>query len=67
MANIKFPEFEKLGKVEVVQAYNRYIYRLGDFDSLEKAKHALDMVRSQGYFVAFILQYNKDKVVGIIK
>lgn len=67
VANIKFPEFEKLGKVEVVQAYNRYIYRLGDFDSLEKAKHALDMVRSQGYFVAFILQYNKDKVVGIIK
>ena len=65
--NLKFPEFENIGKVEEVQAYNRYIYRLGDFETLEKAKQALDMVRTQGYFVAFILQYNKGKVSGIIK
>ncbi len=65
--NIKFPEFETMGKVEELQAYNRYIYRLGDFETLEKAKQALDTVRSQGYFVAFILQYNKGKIAGIIK
>lgn len=65
--NIKFPEFESLGKVEEVKAYERYIYRLGNFESLERAKEVLELVRSQGYFVAFILQYNKDKVTGIVK
>lgn len=65
--NIKFPEFEAYGKVEEVKAYERYIYRLGDFDKLERAKEILETVRAQGYFVAFILQYNKDKVTGIVK
>ena len=65
--NIKFPEFEALGKVEEIKAYERYIYRLGNFESLERAKEVLELVRSQGYFVAFILQYNKDKVTGIVK
>lgn len=64
--NIKFPEFEHLGKIEEVKAYERYIYRLGNFDNLERAKEVLELVRSQGYFVAFILQYNKDKVTGIV-
>ena len=64
--NIKFPEFEKIGKIEIVNAYNRYIYRLGNFETLDNAKHILEEVRTQGYFVAFILQYNKGKVTGII-
>ena len=65
--NIQFPEFAHLGKVEEVIAYNRFIYRLGDFDNLEKAKEVLTYVREQGYFVAFILQYNKNKITGIVK
>lgn len=64
--NIKFPEFEHLGKIEEVNAYGRYIYRLGNFEDLERAKEVLELVRSQGYFVAFILQYNKNKITGII-
>jgi LysM repeat protein len=64
--NIKFPEFENIGKTEEVKAYERYIYRIGNFDTLERAKEVLELVRSQGYFVAFILQYNKDKVTGIL-
>ena len=65
--NLQFPEFEHLGKVEMVQAYDRYIYRLGIFTDLDRAKQILDEVRTKGYFVAFILQYNKDKVTGIVK
>lgn len=65
--NIKFPEFESLGKIEEIKAYERYIYRLGNFESLERAKEILDMVRTQGYYVAFILQYNKNKITGIVK
>lgn len=53
--------------MEEVRAYERYIYRLGNFDNLERAKEILELVRSQGYFVAFILQYNKEKVTGIVK
>ncbi len=67
VGNLKFPEFEMLGKMEEVRAYERYIYRLGNFDNLERAKEILELVRSQGYFVAFILQYNKEKVTGIVK
>jgi hypothetical protein len=67
VGNLKFPEFETLGKMEEVRAYERYIYRLGNFDNLERAKEILELVRSQGYFVAFILQYNKEKVTGIVK
>ncbi len=65
--NIQFPEFDNIGKVEIVKAYDRYIYRLGNFIELERAKQILEQVRAQGYFVAFILQYNKDKVTGIVK
>jgi len=65
--NIQFPEFENLGKIEMTKAYDRYIYRLGNFTELERAKEVLDQVRAKGYFVAFILQYNKDKVTGIVK
>ena len=65
--NLQFPEFDNYGKVEMVKAYDRYIYRLGNFTDLERAKQILDQVRTQGYFVAFILQYNKDKVTGIVK
>lgn len=65
--NIKFPEFENIGKVEEVKAYDRFIYRLGNFETLDRAKEILEMVRAQGYFVAFILQYNKDKVTGIVR
>ncbi len=64
--NAKFPEFEQFGTIEEVNAYNKYIYRVGNFDNLEKAKDVLSVVRSQGYFVAFILQYNKEKITGII-
>ncbi|HRH56109.1 MAG TPA: LysM peptidoglycan-binding domain-containing protein [Chitinophagales bacterium] len=64
--NIKFPEFENIGKTEEVKAYERYIYRIGNFATLERAKEVLELVRSQGYFVAFILQYNKEKVTGIV-
>ncbi len=64
--NVKFPEFEQFGTIEEVNAYNKYIYRVGNFDNLEKAKDVLSVVRSQGYFVAFILQYNKEKITGII-
>ncbi len=67
VGDIKFPEFDYLGKVEVTKAYDRYIYRLGDFYDLERAKVILDQVRAKGYFVAFILQYNKNKVTGIVK
>ncbi len=65
--NLQFPEFGNIGKVEMVQAYDRYIYRLGIFTDLDRAKQILDEVRSKGYFVAFILQYSKDKVTGIVK
>lgn len=65
--NLQFPEFEQLGKVEMVQAYDKYIYRLGIYTTLDRAKEILDQVRAKGYFVAFILQYKNDKVTGIVK
>jgi len=64
--NLLFPEFEVFGTIEEVNAYNKYIYRLGNYEDLERAKEILNIVRSQGYFVAFILQYNKEKISGII-
>lgn len=64
--NITFPEFEHLGKIEVVSAYSRYLYRIGNFPTLERANQVLEIIRSQGYFVAFILQYNNEKITSII-
>ncbi len=66
VANLTFPEYNDIGKVEMVQAYGRYIYRLGNFTNLEEAKAILEKVRKDGYFVAFILQYNKSKITGIV-
>ncbi|MDB5227263.1 MAG: psaB [Bacteroidota bacterium] len=66
-ATITFPEFQDMGKVETIQSYGQYIYRLGDIYSLDDAKAMLDKVRNKGYYVAFILQYNKNKVTGIVK
>jgi hypothetical protein len=65
--NLTFPEFDNIGKVEMVSSYDRYIYRLGNYTDFEQAKQILEKVREQGYFVAFILMYNKDKVKGVIK
>lgn len=64
---ITFPEFQDMGKVETIQSYGQYIYRLGDIYNLDDAKAMLDKVRMKGYYVAFILQYNKNKVTGIVK
>ena len=63
----KIPNLKKYGKRRSTSLQSLYIYRLGDFETLEKLNRLLDMVRTQGYFVAFILQYNKGKVSGIIK
>jgi hypothetical protein len=65
--NLTFPEFDSFGQVQAVKSYGQYVYRLGNFYDLEAAKIILDKVRQQGYYGAFILQYNKEKVTGIVK
>lgn len=65
-SNISFPEYKHLGNIEMTQAHGLYIFRLGDFYNLEQAKEILEKVRADGYYVAFILQYNKEKIKGII-
>ena len=65
--NIDFPEIKKLGEIETIKTDNYYIYRMGDYDTVEKAKDILKSIRENGYKMAFILIYNKNKVVGIIK
>lgn len=64
---IQFPEIKKLGEIETIKTDNYYIYRMGDYDTVEKAKDILKSIRENGYKMAFILIYNKNKVVGIIK
>ncbi len=66
-SNLKFPEIENLGKIDEIFLYDEYIYRLGTYYSEAEARLVLDKVRENSFFVAFILIYNKSKVVGIIK
>jgi hypothetical protein len=56
-----------LGKIDEIFLYDEYIYRLGTYYSEAEARLVLDKVRENSFFVAFILIYNKSKVVGIIK
>jgi len=65
--SITFPELKEFGEVERVHSYGQYVYRLGDFYNLDEAKVILDKVRMQGFYVAFVLQYNKEKVTAIVK
>jgi 5-hydroxyisourate hydrolase-like protein (transthyretin family) len=65
--NMQFPKLSSLGKIEKINSYGQYIYRLGDYYNLDEAKAILEAVRAQNYFVAFILQFTKGKVSNIIK
>jgi hypothetical protein len=67
-ANIDLSEFISLGNIEkTTNASNQYIYRLGDFYTIDDAVVSLELARSKGYFVAFILQYNNEKIIKIIQ
>ncbi len=66
--NINLKELEFLGKIEITQSgYNQYIYRLGNFNTLDGAKLSIEFLRLKGYNLAFILQYHKDKLINIFK
>lgn len=64
--NAVFPELNNLGKIETIKTNNYYIYRMGNYPTLEKAKEILETVRSKGYNVAFILQYKNNKITGVV-
>ncbi len=67
-STVDFSDFLSLGNIEKsINASNQYLFRLGDFYSLEDATISLELIRSKGYFVAFILQYNGDKISKIIQ
>ncbi|MEN9447195.1 MAG: hypothetical protein RJA25_485 [Bacteroidota bacterium] len=64
--NIDFPEIKKLGEIETIKTDNYYIYRMGDYDTVEKAKDILKSIRENGYKMAFILQYKNGKITGVV-
>jgi hypothetical protein len=66
-AATNFDGLEQLGEITESIAYGNHIYRAGRFDDVNEAKKQLEWVRQKGYSLAFILQYNKDKVISIIK
>lgn len=65
--NVVFDDLAALGSIEKTNSYNQYVYRLGDFSTLDDAKLALEFAQNKGYFVAFILQYDNGKITNIIK
>ncbi|MFN8283064.1 MAG: hypothetical protein U0U67_07595 [Chitinophagales bacterium] len=67
-SNKEFKEFAQFGTIEKsLSSDKEYIYRLGDFYSLDDARLSLEFAKTKGYNLAFILQYNKEKLSKIIK
>jgi hypothetical protein len=66
-ANVNMEKIKNFGKIETTNSYNQYIYRLGNYYTKEEALNILNAVRNEGYYLAFILQYINDNIIGIIK
>jgi hypothetical protein len=66
--NLEFNEFKQFGTLEKTTSDNgKYVYRIGDFYNLDDARLSLEYARVKGYNLAFLLQYNKEKLSKIIK
>ncbi len=66
-SNVNMDKFKSLGNLEISNSYNQYIYRLGNYYTKEEAMKILNKVREEGYYLAFILYYINDNIIGIIK
>ena len=67
-SNMEFKEFSQFGTIEkTVSADNQFVYRLGDFYTLDDARLSLEFAKTKGYNLAFILQYDIEKLSKIIK
>ena len=66
-SNVNMDKFKSLGNLEISNSYNQYIYRLGNYYTKDEAMKILNQVRGEGYYLAFILYYINDNIIGIIK
>lgn len=63
-----FKEFTQFGTIEKsISTEKEFVYRLGNFYTLDDARLSLEFAKTKGYNLAFILQYNKEKLTKIIK
>lgn len=65
--DLPMDKINSLGSVEISNTYNQYTYRIGKYKNKEEAINTLEKVKQAGYYLAFILHYNNDNIIGIIK